>query len=669
MKSTTLPEPSKPTSRKRRSTSWLRRKQELNALRSESEALETHLTFLQMELDRRKAYQQKPTIQDQGMWQSVAIIARQECQNSQNENARLKEKVQLYAQASKMLQDQLTVAETRRMQLLGSPFAFVRVGVTQTPMLCFENDEIFKMLERRINDRFHELDLILREAHRPTEGGTTTEQVQICREGGQDAAAAVEFRHVRLLPFGEDTMARSLWEIIALGGVVLKTNTRVVRNTPDMIELVSCHGVPFGNNGSVSANAHTIIKRFAVPTGMVALIEAHSEWSIDYPSSEVLRSTTEEGGWVVVHEYPLKAKRRSTSWLRRKQELQALRCESDALETQVTFLQLQRDHYNRQRASAKLTEGQLMWKSVAEIAKRECQSAQDENMRLKHELQAHARASEMLQAQLTTANSQQPGLFDSKSAFANAVRVGIIMTRRLINNDGGFFDLLERKVEDRVFELDSIVSEACLPVLEGATEHIQVCREDNKEAAATVEFKHSRLLPFGEDTTAKTIWEIIELGGLITDKSIRVTRRDVNVVGMASRFTVPLDRCNDHTVSVDVHAVAKRFSASVGLVVLVESRSEWSINHPTLGTWRQTTEEGGWVVVNQLARENGAAQRACQLRSAMKLRPDVPTCGSTQSTFTGNIGDIVIPSFREILSSHHQSVENFLLDSSRTIKA
>ncbi|POM78496.1 Hypothetical protein PHPALM_3969 [Phytophthora palmivora] len=307
MKSTTSPEPSKPTSRKRRSTSWLRRKQELNALRSESEALETHLTFLQMELDRRKAYQQKPTIQDQGMWQSVAIIARQECQNSQNENARLKEKVQLYAQASKMLQDQLTVAETRRMQLLGSPFAFVRVGVTQTPMLCFENDEIFKMLERRINDRFHELDLILREAHRPTEGGTTTEQVQICREGGQDAAAAVEFRHVRLLPFGEDTMARSLWEIIELGGVVLKTNTRVIRNTSDMIEMVSCHGVPFGNNGSVSAKAHTIIKRFAVSTGMVALIEAHSEWSINYPSSEVSRSTTEEGGWVVVHEYPIKA--------------------------------------------------------------------------------------------------------------------------------------------------------------------------------------------------------------------------------------------------------------------------------------------------------------------------------------------------------------------------
>ncbi|OWZ05119.1 hypothetical protein PHMEG_00022851 [Phytophthora megakarya] len=308
MKTTTSP---KPTPRKRRSTSWLRRKQELHSLRSESEALETQLTFLQLELDRRKLFQQNiPTSsEDTKMWQSVATIARQECKTTQNENEILRNKVKLYAQASKMLQDQLVMAEAQRQQLFGSPLTFrnaFRVGMARTQELSFENDQIFKMLETRINDRFHELDLIMREAHRP-EGGTTTEEVQICREGEQDDAAAVEFRHVRLLPFGEDTMARSIWEIIELGGVVLKTNTRVVRVASDKVELISCHGVPFGSNGSVSANVHTIIKRFAVSTGMVALIEAHSEWSIKYPAAEVLRSTTEEGGWVVVHEYPLKS--------------------------------------------------------------------------------------------------------------------------------------------------------------------------------------------------------------------------------------------------------------------------------------------------------------------------------------------------------------------------
>lgn len=96
------------------------------------------------------------------------------------------------------------------------------------------------------------------------------------------------------------------------------------------------------------------------------------------------------------------------------------------------------------------------------------------------------------------------------------------------------------------------------------------------------------------------------------------------------------------------------------------------MNHPTTGPWRQTTEETGWVVMTELPRQqDGTSQSACQLRSAMKLRPDDTTggCSSARSTFTGSMGDIVIPSFREILSSHHQSVENFLLDSSRMIAA
>ncbi|OWY93499.1 hypothetical protein PHMEG_00037088 [Phytophthora megakarya] len=311
-----------------------------------------------------------------------------------------------------------------------------------------------------------------------------------------------------------------------------------------------------------------------------------------------------------------------------------------------------------------------MWKSVAAIAKQECRNAQDENVRLKEELQAYTRASEMLQTQLMNANAKQSKLSDSKTAFVNAIRVGIIMTRRLHSEDGGIFDMLESKVEARISELNAIVSEAYMPVQQGAMENIQICREDSQEAAATVEFKHARLLPFGEDTTAKTIWEIIQLGGLVTDRQFRVAQRNADVVGMASRFAVPLDRSHSSTVHVDVHAVVKRFSAPVGLIALVESRSVWSMNHPALGAWQQTTEEGGWIVVSEFACQKGnTADRACQLRSAIKLRPDTPSASCGRPTFTGCIGDIVIPSFREILSSHHQSVENFLLDSSRTTKA
>ncbi|EGZ08923.1 hypothetical protein PHYSODRAFT_525397 [Phytophthora sojae] len=207
------------------------------------------------------------------------------------------------------------------------------------------------------------------------------------------------------------------------------------------------------------------------------------------------------------------------------------------------------------------------------------------------------------------------------------------MTRHLSFENAEIFNMLEGKMGARLHQLDTIIRDALQPIKEG--EQIQICREEGKEAAAAVEFKHARLLPFGQDTTASTIWEIIELGGLVTNQHFQVTKQSPDVVGMASRFTVPLDRASSSTVSVDVHAVAKRFRAPSGMVVLVESHSEWSMNHPTAPTWKQTTEEAGYA----------------------------PT------TFTGCVGDIVIPSFREILSSHHQSVENFLLDSSRSIRS
>ncbi|KAG7377424.1 hypothetical protein PHYPSEUDO_011650 [Phytophthora pseudosyringae] len=310
MKATPPLETPKTTPRKRRSTSWLRRKQELNALRCESEALETRVTFMRMEVDRRCAFQKSlPTsFEKQGMWKSVAAIARQECESAQNENARLKNDVQLYARASEMLQTQLLAAECRRKQLLESTLVIAdafRVGMTTSRVLCFDNDGVLDMLERRINSRCHELDLILNEARRRPAEGSITEQVRVCRDGGQDAAAVVEFRYARLLPFGEDATAKSIWQIIELGGVITKTNTRVARSTSDMVGLVSRHTVPLGDKASVSADVHTVIKRFTVGTGMVALIESHTEWSIRYPASELLRSTTEEGGWVVVYEHPL----------------------------------------------------------------------------------------------------------------------------------------------------------------------------------------------------------------------------------------------------------------------------------------------------------------------------------------------------------------------------
>ncbi|ETN20294.1 hypothetical protein PPTG_03328 [Phytophthora nicotianae INRA-310] len=407
----------------------------------------------------------------------------------------------------------------------------------------------------------------------------------------------------------------------------------------------------------------------ASPSQSIANSKRRREPEINMePEAKKIKHTKSE-----ISTNPLPRKRRNSSWLRRKQELLALRNESETLETTLALLEAQQAESVLEPQSKSLTENQELWKSVAAIARQECRNSQEENARLKSKLQTCTYALKMLQTQVIQAHSRQQEQQYSKTAFENAVRVGIIMSRRLYSDDSGIFDMLESKLEARLFELDVIARTAHQPLLQGASERVQVCREDGRDAAAAVEFKHTRLLPFGHDTTAKTIWEIIELGGLITDRHFRVARRSNDMVGMASRFTIPLDRGNCNTVNVDVHAVAKRFAGPVGMVVLVESRSEWSMNHPNASGWKQVTEEAGWVAVNEHPQQSeGAMQHACQLQTSMKLRPDasdVGGCGSTRPTFTGHIGDVVIPSFREILSSHHQSVENFLLDSSRAIKA
>jgi hypothetical protein len=344
----------------------------------------------------------------------------------------------------------------------------------------------------------------------------------------------------------------------------------------------------------------------------------------------------------------LPRKRRNASWLRRKQELAALRSESAALETHIGSLIMQRSHRALQKRSRALTEQQEAWKTVAAIARQERRKTQEENARLKTELQIYTNATEMLHAQALEADSWRKSLLSSEPAFANAVRIGMITSRRLQFDNRGVFDMLESKVVARLVELGTIANEAHEPLEKGTSERVQICRGGGQDSAASVEF----------------IWEIMELGGLLADRQFRAVRRSDNVVEMASRFTVPPDRTNSSSVSVDAYAVAKRFVVPAGLVILIESRSQWSVTptHPKAGAWTHTTEEGGWVVVSS----HDATPKACQLRMTMTLRPDGDSRNRSRSTLTGAVGDVVIPSFREIMSSHHQSVENVLLDSSRT---
>lgn len=360
------------------------------------------------------------------------------------------------------------------------------------------------------------------------------------------------------------------------------------------------------------------------------------------------------------------AKRRSTSWLRRKQELHALRHESEALEARLASLRLRCSH----QSPPTLTEAQETWKSVASIARQEYQTSLDENARLKHELQMYAGAFEMLQAQLVVAESRKQQLVDSSVVFSNILRAGMIRSRRLSCDSGDVFGVLERKINSRLHELDFIIHETRRSMQRGTTEQVQVCRGD--AAAAAVEFKHVRLLPFGVDTTARNVWQYIEVGGSADKTDTRVARSSPDMVGLVSHHRLPLG--DMASVSADVHTVIKRFAVPTGMVALVESRSEWSIQHPTSVVSRSTTEERGWFVIHEYPFPNcgDVTQRASQLKTLVKLRPteyqQVDGRANSTSSLPSTIVDVVVPSFRDMLTSQLQSVENCLLDLERAVR-
>ncbi|GMF27181.1 unnamed protein product [Phytophthora lilii] len=196
-------------------------------------------------------------------------------------------------------------------------------------------------------------------------------------------------------------------------------------------------------------------------------------------------------------------------------------------------------------------------------------------------------------------------------------------------------------------------------------ERIQVCRESDQGTSPAVEFKYVRLLPFGEDITSKTIWEFVELGGLVTKANTCVAKSTTDMVGLVACHLIPLR--DKGSVRVNVHTVIKRFAAEAGMAALVESRSEWSIESPTTAIYRSRTEEGGWVVVHEHPMQrcglsDNATERASQLVTAIKLRPNEPQISNSAnscSLLTSAIVDVVIPSYRDLMSSQLQSVENF----------
>jgi hypothetical protein len=122
------------------------------------------------------------------------------------------------------------------------------------------------------------------------------------------------------------------------------------------------------------------------------------------------------------------------------------------------------------------------------------------------------------------------------------------------------------------------------------------------------------------------------------------------------------------SVELRASCLTKRVVIPGGLVVLVESTTEWNVCPSRSKAWHLNTRDSGWALVLP----SGATPGACRVETSMRLQTSDPIVkvGATQQNvstlLTPSVSDVVIPSFREIFCSRYQMLENALLDSTTT---
>ncbi|KAG6951066.1 hypothetical protein JG687_00013842, partial [Phytophthora cactorum] len=342
-----------------------------------------------------------------------------------------------------------------------------------------------------------------------------------------------------------------------------------------------------------------------------------------------------------------KKKRLSPSWLKRKRELEALREETEALEAHVEFLRIKRVPAE---ASSVNTFETLEQKAALDRERQICQAALDENRFLKSRLQVYVNLSGQLRTVLTAAEQQKTQLMIMSITAARTLRIESGAGYQLRLASPRVFDMLEKRVNARFRELEASFSDIQQRVPSADTELIQIYSKNGDRDTGIVE---------SETAISAIVWSIVELGGFPDSQDSRVIRRSEDVYAVDSRLTVCLGNGD----------VMKRFVVSTGTVLLLESNSNWASDFEDSGSWVHTTDEGGCFVISSYAL-NGSRDPGdlSQLHSELTLKPSGPPENTSRYSKAGprTVHDVVIPSFREIIESRHQFVENALFDCLRT---
>lgn len=231
------------------------------------------------------------------------------------------------------------------------------------------------------------------------------------------------------------------------------------------------------------------------------------------------------------------------------------------------------------------------------------------------------------------------------------------------------FRLLEYWVSARLHELETILRAARVPSYDSDSDQVQVCERAtcSDKTEAMVELKRTRILPFCAEKTSNIAWETIKLGGFPNERTARVIGCSDDMLTSEGGTSHPLG-CGG-SIDLRVHCLMKRVPIPEGFAVLIESIPEWFAYPASSSPWSYVTRDSGWALVYPL--EENCPTSACRVQTMVRVATaDTEEAGfrhqqRVHSQLTSAVGDVVIPLFREIMSSKYQLLDNALLDSSR----
>ncbi|KAG1712608.1 hypothetical protein DVH05_000350 [Phytophthora capsici] len=346
------------------------------------------------------------------------------------------------------------------------------------------------------------------------------------------------------------------------------------------------------------------------------------------------------------------ARKKKHSWQRRKEELHRLRQETQAMETRVVFLRLQRQ--NRQTSCG----FQQKWKGVIATEQQQLKRAQQENSELKEKARAYKQLLDALQAAVTGVR-QVASIIRPANPIQAAIEESVVL--RIDSESARTFSTLETIVDHRFQDLQSILNNFHLKSTAVDDVEVHIFNGDGG-TKTSMEYKCVQVLPFDNVVASEAVWNLV--GVCNRQKLSQVVRRSENTYSTRSRIKLHLDQ--DTMLFAHVCTVIKRHAVREGIVMLGESSTNWSAFRGDSKLWSHESRESGLFTVRRFPLEAGVSTdsktcQGCQFSAQVYSEATKLENSGIPSTHA-----IVLPLYRELLDAQRQFLENQLWDSVRT---